>query len=221
MKHLLLLISAMLTVPLLGYGQIYFDPAVAAATATHAGVINSQLSGVNENLTLIQRGQLAITSKLTLINTLQDNIYKGLTEVSAAMYSLLTVKDIADVSLDILENVDKVLQMAKANPILLLFAEQGAKDFKTRAGMLGTEVSSFVLKGGKDNLLDSGERAKLLSLIRTNLNILRGITFGMHRSMFWAQQRGILNSLNPYSGFINIDRNIADDIIRNSKLIRK
>lgn len=220
MKHLLLLILWILTISQ-GYAQIYFDPAVAAATATHAGVINGQLRDVNENLTLIERGQLAITGKLTLINTLQDNIYKGLTEVSAAMYSLLSVKDIADVSLDILENLDKTLQMAKANPILLLFAEQSAQDFKTRASMLAAEVSSFVLKGGKDNLLDSGERAKLLNLIRTNLNIIRGITFGMHRSMFWAQQRGILNSLNPYRGFINIDRNIADDIIRNSKLIRK
>ena len=41
--------------------QIYIDPTVAAATATHAGVINKQLTNVNENLTLIQRGQLAIT----------------------------------------------------------------------------------------------------------------------------------------------------------------
>lgn len=220
MKHIILLFSSMLTISL-GYGQIYFDPAVATATATHAGVINSQLKDVNENLTLIQRGQLAITGQLTVINELQDNIYKGLSEVSSAMYSLLTVKDITDVSLDILENLDKALIIAKSNPLLLLFAEQGIQDFKTRAGMLATEVSSFVLKGGKENLMDSGERAKLLNLIRTNLSILRGITFGMQRSMFWAQQRGILNSLNPYSGFINIDKNIADDIIRNSKLIRK
>src|SRR5690606_34443502 len=220
MKYLLIIFLGILNIPL-SRGQIYFDPAVATATATHAGIINSQMKDVNENLTLIQRGQLAFTGQLTLINDLQDNIYKGLTEVSAAMYALLTVKDIADVSLDILENLDKALQMARASPILLLFAEQGVRDFKTRANRLATEVSSFVLKGGKDNLLDSGERAKLLNLIRTELSILRGITFGMQRSMFWAQQRGILNALNPYSGFINIDRNIANDIIRNSKLIRK
>ncbi len=220
MKYLLIIFLGILSIPQ-SPGQIYFDPAVATATATHAGIINSQMKDVNENLTLIQRGQLAVTGKLTLINDLQDNIYKGLTEVSAAMYSLLTVKDIADVSLDILENLDKALALARASPLLLLFAEQGVRDFKTRANRLATEVSSFVLKGGKDNLLDSGERAKLLNLIRTELSILRGITFGMQRSMFWAQQRGILHALNPYSGFINIDRNIADDIIRNSKLIRK
>ena len=205
----------------LANAQVYIDPTVAAATATHAGVINNQLNNVNENLTLIQRGQLAITGQLTIANELQNQIYRGLSEVSGVMRSLLAVKDITEISSDILENVDKALLIAKANPILLLFAEEGAREFKTRATNLALEVGTFALKGGKENLMDSGERAKILNFIRTELNILRGIAFGMQRSMFWAQQRGILQSLNPYSTFINIDKSIADDIIRNSKLVKK
>ncbi|HLT41382.1 MAG TPA: hypothetical protein VKZ95_01655 [Sphingobacteriaceae bacterium] len=205
----------------LANAQVYIDPTVAAATATHAGVINNQLNNVNENLTLIQRGQLAITGQLTIANELQNQIYRGLSEVSGVMRSLLAVKDITEISSDILENVDKALLIAKANPILLLFAEEGAREFKTRASNLALEVGTFALKGGKENLMDSGERAKILNFIRTELNILRGIAFGMQRSMFWAQQRGILQSLNPYSTFINIDKSIADDIIRNSKLVKK
>lgn len=201
--------------------QIYIDPTAAGATATHAAVINNQLSDVNQNLTLIQRGQLAITGQLTIANELQNQIYRGLTEVSGVMRSLLAVKDITDITTDIVENVNKALLIAKTNPILLLFAEQSAREFKSRATNLSLEVGTFVLKGGKDNLLDSGERAKLLNFIRVELNILRGIAFGMQRSMFWAQQRGILQSLNPYSNFINIDKSIADDIIRNSKLVKK
>ena len=112
------------------------------------------------------------------------------------------------------------MNIARGNPALLLFAEAGAREFKTRATNLSAEVSAFVLKGGKDNLMDSGERAKLLSRIRTELTILRGVAFGMHRSMYWAKQRGILNSLNPYAGFINIDKQIAEDIIRNSRLLK-
>ncbi|WP_160068718.1 hypothetical protein [Sphingobacterium bovisgrunnientis] len=205
----------------LANAQVYIDPTVAAATATHAGVINNQLNNVNENLTLIQRGQLAITGQLTIANDLQNQIYRGLSEVSGVMRSLLAVKDITEISADILENIEKALLIAKANPILLLFAEEGAREFKTRASNLALEVGTFALKGGKENLMDSGERAKLLNYIRIELNILRGIAFGMQRSMFWAQQRGILQSLNPYSTFINIDKSIADDIIRNSRLVKK
>jgi hypothetical protein len=205
----------------LANAQVYIDPTVAAATATHAGVINNQLNNVNENLTLIQRGQLAITGQLTIANDLQNQIYRGLSEVSGVMRSLLAVKDITEISADILENIEKALLIAKANPILLLFAEEGAREFKTRASNLALEVGTFALKGGKENLMDSGERAKLLNYIRIELSILRGIAFGMQRSMFWAQQRGILQSLNPYRTFINIDKSIADDIIRNSRLVKK
>jgi hypothetical protein len=69
--------------------------------------------------------------------------------------------------------------------------------------------------------MDSGERAKLLNRIRTELMILRGVAYGMQRTMFWAKQRGILNSLNPYAGYINIDKRIADDIIRNAKYLKQ
>ncbi|SJN47942.1 hypothetical protein [Sphingobacterium sp. JB170] len=200
-------------------GQIYIDPAVAAATTAHAGVMNRQLNNVNDKLTLIQRGQLAVTGQLVIINDLQSKIYKGLSEVSGAVRSLLSVKEIAQITLDISKNVTKAMELAKSNPALLLFAEAGAREFKTRATALASEVSGMALKGGKQNLMDAGERAKMLGRIHQELTILRGVSYGMHRSMFWAQQRGILNSLNPYSGFVNIDKKIADDVIRNSKFL--
>ncbi len=202
------------------YAQIYIDPAVAAATGVHAGIMNRQLDEVSDKLTLIQRGQLAVTGQLVIINDLQGKIYKGLSEVSGALRLLLSVKEIAEITLDISGNVAKAMKLAKSNPALLLFAETGAREFKTRATALATEVSSLALKGGKQNLMDSGERAKLLNRIHRELTILRGVAYGMHRSMFWAQQRGILNSLNPYSGFINIDKRIADEVISRTKLLK-
>ncbi|MGO3108123.1 hypothetical protein [Sphingobacterium sp. JB170] len=203
------------------HAQIYIDPAVAAATGAHAAVINGQLNTTNDKLTLIQRGQLAVTGQLVIVNDLQDKIYKGLSEVSSVVRNLLAVKDIADISTDIVRDVNKAMDIAGSNPILLLFAEQGAREFKTRATNLAAEVASFVTVGGRQNLMDSGERAKLLNRIVTELTILRGVAYGMHRSMYWAKQRGILNSLNPYAGFINMDKRIADDIVRNAKYLKQ
>lgn len=203
------------------HAQIYIDPAVAAATGAHAAVINGQLNTTNDNLTLIQRGQLAVTGQLVIVNDLQDKIYKGLSEVSSAVRNLLAIKDIADIGTDIIRDVGRTTDIARSNPALLLFAEEGAREFKNRATALATEVGSFVTRGGRDNLMDSGERAKLLNRIVTELTILRGVAYGMYRSMYWAQQRGILNSLNPYAGFINIDKRIADDIVRNAKYLKQ
>ncbi|MEJ2881053.1 hypothetical protein [Pedobacter sp. GR22-6] len=220
MKYLFLIFCAMLWYGA-GFSQsIYVDPTTAAAMAAHSNVINSQLNRTNDNLTLIQRGQLAVTGQLTVVNDLQSQIYRGLSEVSAVVRNLLAVKDIAEISVDIVEDANKALQIAGSNPVLLLFAEGAAREFKSRSVSLASEVSSFVLAGGLNNLMDSGERARLLGRIVTELSILRGVAYGMHRSMFWAKQRGILNSLNPYTGFINMDKRIADDIIRTAKYLK-
>lgn len=220
MRTLFLFIAVLLLGTRL-HAQIYIDPAVAAATGVHAGVINGQLNTTNNNLTLIQRGQLAVTGQLVIVNDLQDKIYKGLSEVSAVVRNLLAIKDISEISTDIVRDVNKAMDLAGSNPVLLLFAEEGAREFKSRATALAAEVTSFVTRGGGQNLMDSGERAKLLNRIVTEMTILRGVAYGMYRSMYWAKQRGILNSLNPYAGFINIDKRIADDIIRNAKYLKQ
>lgn len=220
MKTLILILGLCL-IELPGFSQIYIDPATAGATAAHSGIINSQLNKTNENLTLIQRGQLAVTGQLVIVNDLQSQIYKGLSEVSGIVRSLLAVKDITEISMDIVKDVNKAVTIAQSNPVLLLFAEGGAREFKIRSTNLAAEVSSFVLQGGKSNLMDSGERAKLLNRIVNELMILRGVAYGMYRSMYWAKQRGILNSLNPYAGYINIDKQIANDIIRNAKYLKQ
>lgn len=204
-----------------GKAQVYIDPAVAAATGVHAGIMNSQLNDVNDNLTLIQRGQMAVTGQLLIVNDLQKQIYKGLSEVAGAVRSLLTIREIADISMDIVNDVQKAVDLASGNPLLLLFAESGAREFRSRATDLASQVSTFVLRGGRDNLMDSGERARLLNRIRIELTVIRGVAYGMHRSMYWAKMRGIFNSLNPFASFINIDKQIADGVIGDSRLLKR
>ncbi len=199
---------------------IYVDPATAAAMAVHSGIINGQLNTTNNKLTLIQTGQLAVTGQLTAVNSLQKDIYKGLSEVSSVMTNLLAIKDIAEISSDIVTDVNKAATLAQSDPVLLLFAQQGASEFKTRATALAAEVSTFILQGGQSNLMDSGERAKLLNRIVNELSIIRGVAYGMYRTMYYAKMRGILNSLNPYAGFINIDRQIGDNILLNAKTLK-
>lgn len=222
MKKLLILLCLLKSCGTIAFAQaVYIDPTTAAAMAVHSGVINGQLNTTNNKLTLIQSGQLAVTGQLTIVNSLQKDIYNGLSQVSSVMRNLIAIKDIAEISGDIVTDVNRAMGLAQSDPVLLLFAQSGASEFKTRATELAAEVGSFVLGGGQNNLMDSGERAKLLNRIVTQLSILRGVAYGMYRTMFWAKERGILNSLNPYSAFINIDRQIGDDILRNTKTLKQ
>jgi hypothetical protein len=201
--------------------ELVVDPTVSAAIVANANVINGQLNTTNNRLDLIQRGQLAVSSQLVVVNNLQSQIYKGLSEVAAVMNNLTTIKEIADCGTDIISDVEGAVKLAQSDPVLLLFAEQGARDFQSRATMLAADVGAFVLKGGSGNLMDSGERGKLLNHIAEQMRILRGIAYGMNRSMYWAKINGLLRSLNPWATWQNQDVRIANDVLTNAKYLKR
>lgn len=221
-KYFIIAIVLMVQIPVQGFSQtLYVDPAVSAAMYTHSATIAGQLNRTNNNLTLIQRGQMAVSGQLVIVNDLQDRIYRGLSEVSGILHSLTTVKEISDIGIDIVGDVSQAVSIARSNPVLLLFAEEGAREFKLRATNLALEVSSFALRGGAANLMDAGERAKLLNHIASELRIIRGVAYGMHRAMYWAKMQGIWRVLNPWQSWVNNDVQIANDVIRQAKYLKK
>lgn len=201
--------------------EIVVDPLTSGAIAVNAGVINGQLNTTNNKLDLIQKGQLAVSGQLIIVNNLQNKIYTGLSQVASVISNLTTIKDIADCGSDIITDVESSVQLSRSNPVLLLFAEQGARDFQRRAATLAADVSAFVLKGGTDNLMDSGERGKLLNHIAQEMRILRGIAYGMNRSMYWAKMNGVFHSLNPWAEWQNTDVRIANDVLNNAKYLKR
>lgn len=221
MKKNLFFILLGLTVSAAKAQELVVDPTTSAAIAVNAGVINGQLNTTNNKLDLIQKGQLAVSTQLVAANNLQNKIYQGLSQVAAVINNLTTVKDIYDCGTDIVGDVQASLRLAASNPVLLLFAEQGARDFETRATSMAAEVSAFVLKGGSGNLMDSGERGKLLNHIAAEMRILRGIAYGMDRAMYWAQVNGIFRSLNPWATWQNQDVRIANEVISNAKYLKQ
>jgi len=200
--------------------EVVVDPTTSAAILVNSGVINSQLNTTNNNLSLIQKGQLAVTGQLVIVNNLQQKIYTGLSQVASVINNLGSIKEIAACGSDIVTDVGQAVTIAKSDPVLLLFAEQGAREFETRSVALAADVSAFVLKGG-NNLMDSGERGKLLNHIQTQMEILRGIAYGMGRAMYWAKMKGIWASLNPWDEWKNMDVQIANDVINNAKYLKQ
>ena len=200
--------------------EIVVDPATSAAIAVNSAVINGQLNTTNNNLSAIQKGQLAVTGQLVIVNDLQKKIYTGLSQVASVINNLTSIKEIASCGTDIVNDVGQAVTIAKSDPVLLLFAEEGAREFETRAVTLSADVSAFVLKGG-NNLMDAGERGKLLNHIESEMQILRGIAYGMGRAMYWVKMRGIWASLNPWEEWKNMDVQIANDVLNNAKYLKQ
>jgi hypothetical protein len=201
--------------------EFVVDPLTSGAIIANTSTINGQLNTTNNNLSAISRGQMAVSAQLVIVNNLQAKIYKGLSEVASVINNLNTIKEIGQCGSDIVTDVSSAVQLARSNPALLLFAEQGARDFQSRAVKLAAEVSAFVLQGGKNNLMDSGERGKLLNHIQSEMQILRGIAYGMKQAMYWAKMNGIWRELNPWATWQNQDVRIANEVLNNAKYLKK
>lgn len=200
---------------------ITVDPVLTGAIITHAAAMNSGLDNTKNKLTLIEKGQTAVTSQLVIVNDMQNKIYKGLSEVSSILTNLSTIKEIGDIGIDIFEDTEKALEIAKTSPQLLLFAQENANDFKTRATKLALEVNSFALKGGAGNLMDSGERTRFINHIAGELRILRGLAYGMERAMYWAKMKGFWKAVNPWQNYIDIDKRIAGQVVNTTGNLKR
>lgn len=221
MKTLLLLIFSLTLSAALRAQELVVDPVTSGSMLANSAIINSQLNTTNNKLTAIQTAQLAVTGQLTIVNDMQNKIYKGLSQVAAVVNNLYSIKDIAESGSDIVSDVEQAVKIARSDPALLLFAQKGAQDFEQRAVAMATDVSAYVLKGGSDNPMDSAERGKLLNHIVTEMHVLRGIAYGMQRAMYWAQLRGLWASLNPWSTWQNEDVRIANDVISQAKYLHQ
>ncbi|MDD4193237.1 MAG: hypothetical protein PHI28_18015 [Mangrovibacterium sp.] len=197
---------------------VYVDVLTAPAMRTYANTIKRQQEKTNENLSAIHKGQVLINSQLEVANNLQQKVVKGLTEVSKTVRNAVTIKRIYETSQDIILEVAETTRLAAENPQYVIFAEESASVFKTRALGLASEIT-HVLEGGETNMMDAGERQKLLNHIYDEIRLIYGAAFGMKHSIKWAVRRGFWNSLFPFSGWVNQDVRIMNEIISNAKTL--
>ena len=177
------------------------------AHQNYLGKINTNINDININV-----GSVVLA---------QTIIYNALANVNSALKDGLEVKYMATTTADMINYLNQALELAKAQPYLLLFASGIASEMKVRAVSLVSEVSSYVLKHGDNVLADYNGRDELLKKVSQQLQILDGLAYGAWRAMYGAKERGILASVNPWENYINKDKFFVQQIISNSKYLQQ
>ncbi|MEJ2880389.1 hypothetical protein [Pedobacter sp. GR22-6] len=197
------------------YDKKHFQSVNENAIARHAAELNHNqyLEKIDQNL---QRINLNVGSVVTA----QTIIYDGLSNVNSALKNGRAVLQMGSIIADLLHYSNQMLNMAREEPFLLLFAEDFAHQMKARSTRLVIDVSGFILKEGSNVLSDYNNRDQLLRQVSQELQIISSLVYGAWKAMFWAKQRGIVHSLNPYNDFINQDRQHVEDIIRTAKYLK-
>jgi hypothetical protein len=181
----------------------------STAESTHLdylGKINTDINNLNTNV-----GSVVLA---------QTMIYDALSNVNSALKDGLEVKNMAVIIADMTQYVDQLLAMAKSEPYLLVFTENFIAEMRSRSIALVNDVSGFVLKEGSNVLADYNARDLLLHKVTQQLQILDGLAYGAWKAMYWAKERGVVASLNPFQSYINHDRAYATQIIFNAKYLK-
>jgi hypothetical protein len=197
--------------------RLVLDPALLAATIAGDVAQNNRLDEMKENQTAIERAQKLAVTELVFINDWQKKMYEGLTEVAGVLKDLRQIKEAAVIVGDIVDYQKKVANYAKEAPHLVLFAEKSEGEFVQKASGLVLYISTVALQGGKDMLMDAGERAKLINHIVTELRLIRALAWSAQKQMYWAKMDKFWRLLNPWQSYVNQDKRIMADIMNSIK----
>ncbi|TKC08020.1 hypothetical protein FA048_12720 [Pedobacter polaris] len=201
--------------------RLVFDRAHFNIVNENGAVRNAAEITHNQYLGKIDNNLQDINVNVGSVVAAQTMIYQGLSNVNSALKNGLAVKNMAYIVADIVSYSSKMVEMGKAEPYLLLFAENMGRQMKARSFSLVNEVSEFILKEGSNVLMDYNARDQLLRKVTKELQIIAGLTYGAWKAMYWAKQKGIIKSLNPWAAYINNDKIIVNDIIRNAKYLKQ
>jgi len=200
--------------------KIIFDPGHFAIVNENGGTRLAAENTHNNYLNTIHNRIDDIKLNISSVVLVQTLIYSSLTQVNQVLRSGIAIKQIGQLSLEIIQESNAMIDIAGSDPYLLLFAEDVARQTKARGINLVNEVSAFVLKEGGNVLMDYEKRDALLSKVILELKVMRALCYSMGKSMYWAKVNGILKTANPYREFINQDMRMADDIINNYQLFK-
>lgn len=178
------------------------------------GTHQQYLGKINDNVNTVNTNVSSVVAAQTLI-------YNALANVNSALKDGLMVKNITRTTTDIIYYMDQAMQMAKEDPMLLLIAEKIQQSFGPKATAMVGDISGFILKSDGNVLADYNGRDELLRKVVQQLQILDGMAYGAWKTMYWAKERGVLKTLNPFAAYINRDAAFATQIIQNAKYLNQ
>lgn len=194
------------------------DPFLEGAIITANATENASYKNIKDNQTAIQKAQEATIIAVDQVNQIQTKIYNGLMQVSSVLKNAYQIKECLQALKDILSYEGDMITESKQNPLALAFALKIQSDMAGKAVAYYSDIQAVVLKANtKDLLMTAGERENLLYKIQLDLNTLRALAAYSYYKVHLAVMQGLINSFNPFKGYVDIDGKIVKDLLANWK----
>lgn len=118
---------------------------------------------------------------------------------------------------EIIRQQSIIYQLAADNPLLIVLAYQAEEDLANRASLLMNFIYGIALSIGDINQMKSSDRKTLFSHVLNELKRIEGASKGLAVAMQYASRP---KSLNPFADFVNEDKRLVNDILRNAAILK-
>lgn len=171
------------------------------------------------------KNKQAVTSANEEVNKTQmGKLKEKYRELQSRFHTIGLAIDLAQIGLEASPLVSEIIRqqsiiynLAYENPVLIAIALQTEIDLVNRAKMLANYIAGLALSIGEINQMKASDRKILFSHALTELRLIEGASKGLAICM---QQANYKRSLDPFKDFVNRDKQLIDEIVRNAGILK-
>lgn len=190
----------------------YIDVTTTLALKLYSDNLENQQEKTIEQQTKLQQAQTWVATQMTVANNIQNQVLKGLNEVSGTLKNGVQVMNIYNELDRCLQYSNDILTLTSNKPQYSVFGVKATQKSYEQVVKLTTDVTDL-LKPGELNLATAGDRYKLLFSVSQNVTMLKIWLLATKLNIERAIRLGWFQSINPFQGYINTDLSIVENIM--------
>ena len=163
-------------------------------------------------------------ANLTLLAKLK-NLYRTLQQRYNTLGTAITVAEIGIEAKPMVSQIisyqGQIVQLVEKNPAVAVLGVQSEIEFVEKAeGLLGY-VAGLTLSIGDVNQMKASDRKLLFDYVIQQLSQIQELSGNLVNTLSYSNLSSLLRALNPFQNYVDMDKNMAEDIIQNAKYLKQ
>ncbi|MFD2742435.1 MULTISPECIES: hypothetical protein [Sphingobacterium] len=168
------------------------------------------------------RNKQAITSANEEVNreetaklkTRYRELHSRFQVLGTALQGLSMGLESAPIVTEIINQQKRIIGIVFTYPEFMLLAIDAERDMAEKAVQLTRYLTGLFISISDLNQMKASDRRILYGHVLQELRAIAGASRGLAITMYYSTRKKLLNSLNPFSAYINEDKRIVDNILR-------
>ena len=163
-------------------------------------------------------------ANLTLLQKLK-NVYRTLQNRYNTLGTAISVAEIGIEAKPMVSQIigyqGQIVKLVEKNPAVALLGVQTEIEFVEKAeGLLGY-VAGLTLSIGDVNQMKASDRKLLFDYVIQQLSQIQELSGNLVNTLSYSNLPSLLRALNPFQNYVDMDKNMAEDIIQNAKYLKQ